>query len=274
MAQYLRPQRYMLRLLTVRKPRRIHVRKLLVALFILFPVSSFAGTVSLPYSDKMDTGSNWNFDYDAPKFVSDATTPDPSNVMQWTFETGFTDGNAPGIATLNISTTNELYFQYYFKYSSNWTYHPVENKQCFVWANNSLNNFYVAVGLFSREMAFDLQAAGGSQVLQSKGVNIQSNRWYKVTGHVIINTGSNSDGTAQMWLDDVLIINRTGVRFWNNADKFGSFAFTPVWGGYEGAKVPSTQYLYLDALRLQTTPIGTSSLPKIQPAPPTGLRFN
>ncbi len=249
------------------------MKKLLAALFILFYASSQAGAVSLPYTDPMNSGGNWSFDYEAPKFVSDGTTPDPPNVMQWTFGGGFTDGNAPGIATLQITATNELYFQYYFKYSSNWTYHPVENKQCFVWANNSENNFYVAVGLFSREMAFDLQGNGGSAVLQSKGVNIQSNRWYKVSGHVIINTGSNSNGTAQMWLDDVLIINRTGVRFWNNADKFGSFAFTPVWGGYEGRTVPSTQYLYLDALRIQTTTIGAAP-PSVQPAPPSQLIIN
>lgn len=252
------------------------MKTLLTAFFLMISASGWAGPVSLGYTDHMDSPGSWSFAYGSPSFVSEATSPDPSTVMRWTFSAGMGDGVAPGIATINPGANRELYFQYYFKYSSNWTYHPVVNKQVYIWANNQNENFYMGVGQFSRGFKIDLQGTGGSKSIQdTAGVSIQSNRWYKVTAHIVINTGSNADGSAQVWIDDVSVINRTNLRFWNNADRFGNFAITPVWGGYQGDKVPSTQYLYIDELRIQTTPIsggsvGTTPPPpsQMQPAPP------
>ena len=133
------------------------------------------------------------------------------------YPSGMDGGNAPDIVTAYISGQSELYIQYYFKYSSNWVNHEVEQKHLFVWGGN--DNFYTARGLFSNEMAFDLQGPGGSEVLQSSGINIQNNRWYKVTMHIIKNSANTSNGTAQMWLDDA-IINRTGIRYWNSGASF------------------------------------------------------
>ena len=250
---------------------------------LIWSVSSYAANMTLPYTDHFANFNNWTYDGKVPSgadlsITTDASSPDSSSsVGAFRFPSGWADGYAPQTTYLSFAGQSELYIQYYFKYSSNFTHHPVEDKQFFLWSSSSNDNFYGAWGLFGNEFTLDLQAAGGTsgvgRLLSTSGANLQNNRWYKLTVHVKINTGSNTNGLAQVWLDDVLVINRNDVRFWNNATTFAPFSFCPVWGGYQGDTVPSTQYLYVDSLTISTTPIGTlpAPAPQLKPVPPSGL---
>jgi hypothetical protein len=255
------------------------MRKVIVALFLILPVTTWAKSVSLPLMDHMESLSNFSLAFGSPDIVPDSSSPDGGTVMRWTYPDGWDDGYAPGIATITFPPANELYIQYYFKYSSNWSSHPVVDKQMFVWGGD--DNFFTGHGFFGSGFTIDFQGKGGSGAIQdSGGVDIQLNRWYRVTIYVKVNTGSNSDGKTQVWLDGVPIITRNSVRFWDGGALMDAVAFTPVWGGYEGRKVPSTQYLYLDGLQVQTTAEGlqVQNAPTggagQKPSPPTRLKLD
>jgi len=231
----------------------------IVAILILFASPVFAGTVTLPFSDSMNSLSNWGMSYTPPDVFTDASSPDPSSVMRWTYPAGFGDGDAPGIANVTFSSSqNDIYFQYWFKHSSTWDWHDVVNKHVYVWGGGE--NFYLGVGWGNGGFKASLQGSGGSMdIYNSTPWSASRNTWYKVTGYAKVNTGDAYDGVIKIWIDDVLMINRSNVRFWYGGTNFTRFTFTPVWGGNDGSTVSDTQYLYFDAVKIQTNPIGEES---------------
>ncbi len=256
-------------------------------LFLAISVPVWAANVSLPYFNPMNSLSDFGVAYTPPTITTDSSSPDSPNVMRFTYPAGFSEGNAPGIVSVTPANKNELYIQYYFKYSSNWSWNPSVNKQMYVWDSTGATNFYVGVGMFGHSsMVVMLQGTGGQgsngvMTQQTSPVTINANTWYKVTLHIKMNTSSNVNGVLELWFNDVRVLNTT-CRFWNGGAPFGKVTYSPVWGGNTGLSVPSTQYLYFDALRIQDGPIGASTPPPVpdpvpstlQPSPPASLSIN
>lgn len=84
--------------------------------------------------------------------------------------------------------------------------------------------------------------------------------WHKITLHLVTNTPGTSNGVVQLWLNDVLLIDRSDVLHLVSSDSGGwrYFSMTPVYGG--GVEtINATQYLYFDDIKVQTTAFGTST---------------
>jgi len=174
--------------------------------------------------------------------------------------------------------------QYYFKYSSNYYFHPGDNKQTYYALSGSGTNFLVsAEGQSSPKMRMVFQRTGSDGGAGSRYSNTGYNptilvdTWYKVTIHVILNTTDTATGTFQMWLNDTLLMSHSNIKFLTGTDigkKFGTMEYTPVFGGGSDQVKPATDYFWVDFTQIQTTSFGSGgidvSAPYIPVTPSTG----
>lgn len=101
------------------------------------------------------------------------------------------------------------------------------------------------------------------------------NAWHKVTAHLKMNTASGgvaqANGIARMWLDDVLIVDRTTVvyRTGQNANmRWKQFNISP----YIGNGSPVDQTIWIDDLTVTTQAPSTQVPPVgLSPNPVTGI---
>jgi hypothetical protein len=104
--------------------------------------------------------------------------------------------------------------------------------------------------------------------------SITSNRWYKITAHAVMNTVGQSNGIIQVWLDDVLIINASTVKYRDANVGWKFFEFSPTYGGGSPPTVPSTCYLWVDSTIISTDPIGANPTPKTTGIPSAPFKLN
>ncbi len=231
--------------------------------------------------------------YGGSSVVADSTAPNGTHSLMFTFPSGMTGGNAPDIVTPSpelFASQEEVYIQYYVKYSSNWKDHPITNKMIYIWFGNPVagkpNLPIMGHSQYGSGVWAVLQAGTSisEQVWYGNGFTLSYGGWHKIIIHVKMNTGGNSNGILQVWVDDVLRIDASNGKFRNSGDTYGvtSFQMTPVYGG-DSTPVPQTQYMWMDDVIVQTTPFGTSTTPppapvpppaSLQPAPPTSLSIN
>ena len=81
--------------------------------------------------------------------------------------------------------------------------------------------------------------------------------WHQIEIEVVMNTVSTvSDGILKVWVDDVLLISRTDVRWSDNASlmEWRRTNFDPYYGGQNAShNVPSETYLYVDHVYVATS---------------------
>lgn len=235
-----------------------------LALVLLFVAPSHSATL---LNESFESGYGvFTSEYHGTSVVSDTSAPNGTHSLMFTFPSGMSGGNAPDIVYKYFSSTSEIYSRWYFKLSSGYKFHPYEQKMVFYWGDISgPGNFYISIGSWGSNRMFGCIQGDGTTYRNESGPQIQSGRWYKVDVHLT------AGGIFQLWLDDVLILNFTGIPLgaWN------SMQFTPVYGG-DSTSVPSKQYIWFDGAQVSTTPIGsTSPVPTAPPpAPPFGLRIN
>jgi hypothetical protein len=231
--------------------------------------------------------SQFASNYGGSEIVADSTAPNGTHSLRFNFPAGFTAGNAPDIVTLVpefFADQEEVYIQYYVKYSSNWIDNPGTNKMVYIWFGDIKNKPNLPVmghSQWDTSGVWAVLQAGGTiseQVWHSydySKFNFTYGVWHKIVLRVKMNTGGNHNGVFQMWVDDVLRINGSNGYFRNSGDSYGitSFQMTPVYGG-GGSPVPVTQYMWFDDVIIQTTPFGASSTQLGQPTPPSGLKIN
>ena len=211
---------------------------------------------------------------------SGASTPDPGNALKMTYPSGWHDAQEPAMCwNMFPSQVNEFWIQYYFKYSSNYSWHGVDNKQTYyIIGSNKNTNFYTSI-TGDLHISIVTQTFATDRFFPNTSYNptIEKNRWYKVTLHSVINSPGNLDGVAQLWLDDQLVINNNNVGYRSSSQSGMGFTeadISPVYGGSAGLIKPATDYQWYDFIIISTSPIG-SSLPvdKI-PSPPNRLLIN
>ena len=234
-----------------------------LALTLVLAVPSHSATL-LNESFEYGFGA-FHTEYGAAQVVSDSTSPVGVKTLRFTFNAGAQGGNAPDIVSSSAFSTapNEIYSRFYFKLSPGFQFHPYEQKLVFYWGNwAGAGNFYISIGSWSSHKLFGCVQGSGTTYRNASGPTIQTGVWYKVDIHLT------SLGVFQLWLDDALVLNFTGVPL----GTFRSMAFTPVYGG-DSTPVPSTQYIWFAGAQVSTTPIGPSTLLP-QPTPPYSLRIS
>ncbi len=239
---------------------------------------SFENGLFSPFRERTITGAT---------VVTDSTAPNGTGSLKFTFPAGLYGGVAPDIVSRSFTSTNEMWIQYWFKYSSNWRWNTIMNKQIYVPTGSQslpeeVNFFIGAMSQWGEQIGFSTQHNSDSslnQTFRSFGWTLTKGVWHKVVIHVKMNTAGVQDGIAQVWVDDVLRINQSNVLYRKTGQSYGftNFQMTPIYGGGKET-IPTEQYLWFDHVLVQTTPITDSSspppdLPK-EPTPPSGLNIS
>jgi len=215
--------------------------------------------------------------------VSDSTSPDPSTVLKLTYPAGFYNGNyaakcwnmLPGSTTPSVQYT-ELWVQYYFKYSSNYYFHPVDNKQTyyFTGGSNSANNWYISVN-GSHHVNVVTQTFNTDRHLPNTGYDpvINAGQWYKMRARFVMNTPGVLNGILQIWINDQLVINKSTVGYISQAEGIREVQIAPVFGGNTGVSKPAEDYQYYELFTISTSPINGGGPYLSNPMPPSRLQI-
>jgi len=259
-------------------------RKPLVLILALLAAPSIGFTAVLTSGSFEDGYKPFVSNYGGTEIVVDSTAPNGTHSLRFNFRTGCCDGAAPDIVTPNPEfwpDEEEIYVQFYLKYSSNWVDQAATNKWVYIWFGDTLNKPNLPIMGHSQRYP-----KGSWAVLQAPPTDPAyyeqiwvSNKdftygvWHKMVIRVKMNTPGVANGILQMWQDDVLVLNASNGFFRKSGEKFGitSFQMTPVYGG-GGSTPPADQYMWFDDVIVQTTPFGASSA--IQPSSPFKLSIN
>ena len=196
--------------------------------------------------------------------IEDTTAPDGKYVIRFKYPRGLYGGSAPNIVgKVFPSQLNEFWAQYYFKYSADWRWNTILNKQVYITMGaqgNADPNFFIGANHYGSNMYMTTQVPPDgtlNQAYKTSGFSPAKNRWYKVNFHVKMNIPGEKDGIFQLWMDNELKIDVNNVMFRkagvNSGYGFVSFQMTPVYGGGK-EEIPAEQYLYFDHVVVQTAP--------------------
>lgn len=110
----------------------------------------------------------------------------------------------------------------------------------------------------------------------SNRLTLQSGRWYTIEVRRRLNDAGVDNGILQMWVDGLLILDYSNVRFRvpRNGAYGANFAYGTNWmmiSDYPLNGVSQTQNIYYDDVKLSTTYIGSGSAQP--PRPPTNVRI-
>ena len=144
--------------------------------------ASFEGTM-LPFKNE----------HDGADIYTDPTAPDGSRVLRFTYPPGHPSGYSTDLAWVWFEKGYyEVKAEYYFKYSDNFYFHPVANKQVYLDVGDQTNFVLSAVDAthtggvgITTEFQIGCQY-GNIGMTELKNPNmasiaIRSNIWYKVT---------------------------------------------------------------------------------------------
>lgn len=211
--------------------------------------------------------------------VSDSTAPDGTHSLRFTIPTDML-GNSPDIINYSWSAQNEIWVQFYVKFSSNYQWPPIADKLVFLPCEG--NAFYIGL-MWGNQIEISSQITwgpGSQNWYQSGGPSITQNTWYKVVFHGVANTPGQTNGIGQLWLNDALVINVSNIPYRNvGGSAFGGIMLENVFGGPAGQRSGFPMYTWFDSVIVQTTPISGGVLPPPppspkKPAPPSTLIIN
>ena len=172
------------------------------------------------------------------------------------------------------ASNNEYWVQFWYMYSSNFTFNGIENKVWMFEPFNTVSGVYT-----SRGWAVLPQGGGHDYYTINRGGSDISHAtvpgvWHKIKQHFV----KGSPGTIEVWIDDVKRLEYLNVSNWNY--DFSTLRFTVIWGGNSGNKVPNDQWLYIDDLYVgDSDPGGSAVVDQVPPyvygaSPPEGSTGN
>jgi hypothetical protein len=190
-------------------------------------------------------------DADAPK--------SPTSVGEAYYPAGFVAGSEPISVNRDLgSTAHSLYISFWVKFSPNWFGQAASNKIVHIFISDVNRVFLYGLGEGSAPMSprVGLQqvpvanGAFGSRDLRPNLIpdaKLLPGRWHRWELLLTSNTGGNSDGQADWWLDgvhvgsysDLAIVTASQGHTWQ------ILQWAPTWGGIGGA-VPAGQYMRMD----------------------------
>ena len=212
--------------------------------------------------------------YDGADIYADATEPDGSRVLRFTYPPGHPSGYSTALAWVWFEQDiHEVKAEYCFKYSENFFFHRVDNKQVYLDIGDQTNFFLSTVDTFhiggvdvKTELHFVCQYGNiGTAIRETPNMSdvaIHPNVWYKVTLYFKLNTNGRADGILKIWVDGKQIMDYSDIMFNTGSDAnkpFTCLKFDPVWGGAGGPKPNATDYFYIDAVKIWAGPFKYSS---------------
>ena len=222
--------------------------------------ASFEGTM-LPFTDHPN--------FDGLDIFSDPTAPDGSRCLRFSYPPGFPSGESTDLAWICFEQgRTEVKMEYHFKYSDNFYFHPVANKQLYVPIGEHTDIVISAVDTFAMGgvgantmMSIGLQDANvgfaENRIPNMAEVAIRSDIWYKITLYFKLNKDSQPDGIIKLWVDDTQISDYSDIVFNRGVDAntpCSCIKFDPVWGGVGNPKPNITDYFYIDAVKIWAGP--------------------
>ena len=262
----------------------------LIAL-LLFVGNSYAGTISSQHFNSWtdDQSYTWTSGYAWPSIVSEGTTPDSPTSVRFTFNSGMEGGNAPAdIRHEKLGGQTELWWEYWFKFSAGFEYHPVGVKHIYIKLapSGSQEDSFVAYDTPYGGLIYLTQTFNGTYN-KTWYPNVNSShtvtdKWYRVKVHNIINTPGTHDGVLQVWLDDgtgyklTHDYNNVWYRSGGNNNTFWRFMIVPVWGGDSGVIKKQTDFLFFDYVNITGESLGIDpSYPIVLkvPVPPSNIQI-
>jgi hypothetical protein len=195
-----------------------------------------------------------------------------TNVWRWTYGKGSGDGQ--GIANVSPavsipSGSQEMWAQWYYKYSPGFIYHGVGNKQFYFQPANTM--IYLSGGGVAGAAHWEMTPQSTNSQMYEVNANTGSSyastgEWHKYKAHYKLNTGNQWNGAYQLWVDDVLVANYSTVYYESGSNQISAPQWVVIWGGSGSGPVPQTQYLYMAGLYIGSTD-PSASLPSPAPAP-------
>lgn len=248
------------------------IKKIFILITVLFgAVNSDAATWFSCNGDSFCGASPSNH-FGTVDLASGQSSPSGStNVWRWTFPAGMPGGQ--GVADVWLpdppAGAQEMWVQWYWKYSSGFVYHSVENKQMYFYPSNTEGMaLKPANGLI-------LLPQGTNSKVYPPNVNtstwyLSTGAWHKIKARYVLNTGNQNNGIFQAWVDDVMVSNYSNVYYQNGTSQITAPGMIVIYGGM-GGSVPQTQYLYISGIYIGSTDSGGGG--KI-PSPPSTIRID
>lgn len=258
----------------------MEIRKNLILTFFLFIISAtcfinsgYTVEITRNHMNMLNDPSGWGsiqFSSNGGTIVS-SDSPDGGGMLQYRIPAGIADGSESARVWYSSSSNiSEVYIQFYHKYSSDYTSHPIGEKILYLYSDGE------------RESHGELGTLYGDTVFQVYGTNYDliayntgngrpiKGVWYKYNIHTIRNSSPGShDGILQVWINDVLKINRRNIMYFGPGTTltgWKDFDLSDSYGG-EGGANPSTSYTYFDDFIISTTPISIDGNIKISTIP-------
>lgn len=232
-----------------------------------FPINSNWDSISNGWSCVNRTKTNLTADH----YMIDcsSSTPNPSCSLKIIFPEGWPAGGEPYHCWNQFgSAKNEIYGQFYFKWSSGYTWNGVVNKLVYITPGPGATAAGDVLGVVNQKLQFRSQYAEVTNRSCNTGYNptINTNQWYKVTWHGIVNTPGESNGVMKVWIDDTLAMDYNNVKWLGSDDAgkgFYELSITPVYGGgnTSGPTKTKDEYLWIDQTIVQSYPIGNVGSP-------------
>jgi len=191
--------------------------------------------------------------------VNDATAPvSGPKVLQLKFPAGFGGGVEPMVINWNETghfppNTGTLYLRMRVKLDPNWSDNGNDGTK-FIWPRPTVENTAhfssISRALGGMTVGFNFQASylGGADDDNEDPTPRSLGVWHDVEWLLYQgSTAAANDGTVQVWVDGVLVVNETGKKFAKNGDALGwkYMSIAPVFG-YGTRPVPHDQYIWID----------------------------
>jgi hypothetical protein len=179
--------------------------------------------------------------------VSDASAPlSPSNVYDFVYPSGLSEGEAPATVYYAGLGATDLYAGFWWKASSPFDIGPNGNKIAFMFNGGGGAGGQQFLILYPDQRLRVLPEYPGDYQWRTPNVNatvVTLGQWHKIEWY------ASKNGTLKWWLDGLLQGSYTNAT---NSYNFDMFQFSPTWGGNSGATKNQTDHYWFDHARLST----------------------
>lgn len=199
--------------------------------------------------------------------LTDSGAPS-GNVGRVRYWAGMDGGISPASAAtaFKLDGQSELYIHFWIKFDDNWQGHDSGvNKIMFVtdesYSQAGAPVYVAAYGANSAELQLQvrLQGSGSLKSLSSGSANLKPNigsgkisrgQWHRVEIVLVMNSGTDYDGEAHVWVDGQKSAEYRDVMFEDSnssGHRFDNVRWGPVWGGM-GDTVAGEMFMWMDDL--------------------------
>ena len=183
------------------------------------------------------------------KVVTDATGPVNPTAWQFYYRAGNTSlcGAAPATEYYSFGATKQLYYAFWIKFSNPFSF-PGDNEVHVVVSFTASGN--------GSGIVFDMSGAGdvyfvnefagnggNSNIYASRSPSWSLGGWHQV--ELLFDYA----GTVRAWVDGVLTVNATGVRYPSDAG-FTQVEISPTWGGCAGGAPAFDSWIWYNHVRV------------------------